>query len=90
MKGIFEVADGQSLHFDFVAGLAETTYTELSLPRWLQGRPDRFSGVEAVGEQLNEAAILQTLKDCCLSEAAIFHYQQQIQAAMDSPEEAIV
>jgi hypothetical protein len=30
-KGIFDVADGRSLYFDFVAGLAEPTYLELNL-----------------------------------------------------------
>lgn len=87
-KGIFDVADGRSLHFDFVAGLAEPTYMELSLPRWLNGRPDRFSGIEVVGEALEQEAIAQTVKDCCLEEPAIAHYQQQIKDSLEPGEEA--
>ena len=87
-KGIFDVADGRSLHFDFVAGLAEPTYLELNLPRWLNGRPDRFSGIEVVGEALEQEAIAQTLKDCCLEEPAIAYYQQQIKDSLEPGEEA--
>jgi hypothetical protein len=87
-KGIFDVADGQSLHFDFVTGLAESTYLELSLPRWLKGRPDRFSGIDVVGESLEQEAIAQTLKDCCLEEPAIAYYQQQIKDSLEPGEEA--
>ncbi|MGG6295623.1 GTP-binding protein [Leptolyngbya sp. AN02str] len=82
-KGIFDVADGRSLYFDFVAGLSETTYLELNLPLWLNGRPDRFSGIELVGETLEQEAIAQTLKECCLEDHVIAYYQKQIK---DSPE----
>lgn len=77
-KGIFDVADGRALYFDFVAGLSETTYRELNLPRWLNGRPDRFSGIEIIGEALELAAISQTINDCCLDEQVIAYYQQQV------------
>ncbi|EKQ67888.1 hypothetical protein OsccyDRAFT_4183 [Leptolyngbyaceae cyanobacterium JSC-12] len=77
-KGIFDVTDGRSLYFDFVAGLAETTYLELNLPLWCNGRPDRFSGIEVVGEALEQEAIAQTIKECCLDDQAIAYYQQQI------------
>lgn len=87
-KGIFDVADGRSLYFDFVTGLAETTYLELNLPRWLNGRPDRFSGIEVVGEALEQEAIAQTLRDCCLEEPAIAYYQQQIKDSLEPGEEA--
>jgi Cobalamin synthesis protein cobW C-terminal domain len=95
-KGIFDVADGRPLrylqssavYFDFVAGLAETTYLELNLSRWLNGRPDRFSGIEVVGEALDQEAIAQTLKDCCLEEQAIAYYQQQIKDSLEQEEEA--
>jgi hypothetical protein len=87
-KGIFDVADGRSLYFNFVAGLAETTYLELNLPRWLKGRPDRFSGIEVVGEALEQEAIAQTLEDCCLEEPAIAYYQQQIKDSLEPGEEA--
>jgi hypothetical protein len=77
-KGIFDVVDGRLLYADFVDGLAERDFEQLNVPRHLEGQPQRFSGVEVVGENLDESAIAQTLKDCCLSEAALRHYQQQI------------
>jgi hypothetical protein len=86
-KGIFDVVDGRSLYFDFVAGLAETTYLELNLPLWCNGRPDRFSGVEVVGEMLDQEAIAQTIKECCLNDQAIAYYQQQIKDSLEPGDE---
>ncbi|MCC5653321.1 GTP-binding protein [Nostoc sp. XA013] len=77
-KSIFDVNDGRSLYCDFVAGVPKTDFLELDLPRYLEGRPQRFSGLEVVGQNLDEAALRQTLSDCCLSEAAILQYQQQV------------
>ncbi|MCC5618749.1 GTP-binding protein [Nostoc sp. CHAB 5836] len=77
-KGIFDVNDGRSLYCDFVAGVPQTDFLELDLPRYLEGRPQRFSGLEVVGKNLDEAALRQTLSDCCLSDAAILQYQQQV------------
>lgn len=74
-KGIFELADGQAFHFDFVESLPGSAYTELKLPRWLQGRPNRFSGLEVVGQGLDEAAIAATLKDCYLSDSLLAAHQ---------------
>jgi G3E family GTPase len=74
-KGIFELADGQAFHFDFVHGLPGSAYTELNLPRWVQGRPNRFSGIEVVGQGLDEAAIAATLKDCYLSDSLLAAHQ---------------
>ena len=76
-KGIFELADGRSFYFDCVAGL-KTFYAELALPQCLEGRPDRFSGIEVVGEGLEKEAIGETLQQCLLSDAAIAHYQEQL------------
>lgn len=87
-KGVFDVADGRSLHFDFVAG--NSTYTELSLPLWSKGRPTRFSGMEAIGENLDQETMAQTLKDCCLPDQIIEHYQQQIRESLESLEETLV
>lgn len=81
-KGVFDIADGRSLYFDFVTGLAQTPYLELSLPRWLNGRPDRFSGVEVVGEGLDQAAIAQTIKDSCLEDHVIAYYQEQMKGSL--------
>jgi len=81
-KGIFDLADGRGFYFDCVAGIPDSTYTELTIPRWLEGRPQRFSGIEVVGIELDKKAISQTLKDCCLPDAAIHHYQQQIKESL--------
>jgi hypothetical protein len=86
-KGIFDVADGRSLYFDFVAGLAEPIHLELSLPRWLNGRPDSFSGIEVIGEALDQEAIAQTIKECCLNDQAIAYYQQQIKNSLELGDE---
>lgn len=81
-KGIFDSADGRAFYLDFVAELAETKYEELNLPRWLEGKPQRFSGIEIIGENLDETALLQTLEYSCLPEAAILYYQQQVKDSM--------
>jgi hypothetical protein len=75
-KGIFDLADGGSWYFSFVAGLPSEDATELKLPRWRQGRPDRFSGMEVIGEHLDRDSLAQSLTDCCLDDPAIAHYQQ--------------
>ncbi|WP_427157217.1 GTP-binding protein [Aliinostoc sp. HNIBRCY26] len=77
-KGVFDVADGRSLYADFVAGVPATEFLELDLPRHLAGRPERFSGLEVLGNNLDESAMKQTLEDCYLSEVAITQYQQQV------------
>ncbi|MCF2149304.1 GTP-binding protein [Desmonostoc muscorum LEGE 12446] len=77
-KGIFDVADGRSLYADFVAGIPAIDFLELDLPRHLEGRPQRFSGIEILGQSLDESAIKQTLEDCYLSEIAVAQYQQQV------------
>ncbi|BAZ28881.1 hypothetical protein NIES4074_13160 [Cylindrospermum sp. NIES-4074] len=77
-KGIFDVADGRSIYRDFVTSLPATDFLELDLPRHLEGRPQRFSGIEVWGQNLDESAIRQTLQDCYLSAAAIKEYQEQV------------
>ncbi|PSB47750.1 GTPase, G3E family protein, partial [filamentous cyanobacterium Phorm 6] len=86
-KGIFDIADGRSFYFDFAAEFKETAHEELPLPRWLEGRPQRFSGIEIVGENLNETALGQTLEDCCLPETIMLNYQQQVKQSLLSAEE---
>ncbi len=80
-KGIFEVEDGRAVYYSFVAGLAEQSYSDLKLPRWTEGRPERFSGIEVWGE-LAQAELAQTLEDCCLADPVIDHYQQQLKAML--------
>ncbi|WP_416671283.1 GTP-binding protein [Egbenema bharatensis] len=86
-KGIFDVADGRSFYFDSVTGLPETPYLELNLPLWLNGRPDRFSGIEIVGEALEQETIAQTIQECCLEDHAIAYYQQQIKDSLEPGDE---
>ncbi|MGD1949186.1 MAG: GTP-binding protein [Leptolyngbyaceae cyanobacterium] len=79
LKGIFELPDGQAFYVDFVEGLPGIEYTELKLPRWLQGRPDRFSGLEIVGCNLEQKRIAQTLLASCLADDVLIQYQRQYQ-----------
>ncbi|MEM6255749.1 MAG: GTP-binding protein [Cyanobacteria bacterium P01_D01_bin.156] len=77
LKGIFELPDGQAFYVDFVEGLPGIEYTELKLPRWLEGRPDRFSGLEIVGHNLDQKTIAQTLLECCLADDVLSQYHRQ-------------
>ncbi len=53
-KGIFNIADGRYLYADYVAGVPKNDFVELNLPRHLEGRPQRFSGIEVFAEDLDE------------------------------------
>jgi hypothetical protein len=77
-KAIFDIADGRSVYLDFVAGIEKEDFIELDLPHCLQGRPERFSGIEVYGENLDKTTIGQTLRDCCLSDSALAASQQQV------------
>jgi hypothetical protein len=77
LKGIFELPDGRAFSVDFVQGLEGIAYRELPIPPWLEGRPDRPSGIEVIGGQLEQKTIAQAMLDSCLSAAAIDHYQEQ-------------
>jgi hypothetical protein len=77
-KGIFDVNDGRSIYADYVMGIPSASFLELDFPRYLEGRPKRFSGLEVVATSLNQAALAQTLSDCCLPDAMILQYQQQV------------
>ena len=108
-KAIFDIASGESIYGDFVAGTVRKMFGEtgnvwrsptrqdrqlsanqefvaLDLPQWLEGRPQRFSGFEIVGQDLNKAAITQTIKDCCLPESHIEAYQQQMKQSLQQEE----
>jgi G3E family GTPase len=76
-KGIFNVDDGRYLYADFTAGVTKSDFVELNSPRHLEGRPQRFSGLEIFAENLDEVNFRQTLQDCYLSESAILYYQEQ-------------
>jgi hypothetical protein len=77
LKGIFEMPDGRAFYIDFVQGLTGIEYTELPLEPWLEGRPQRFSGIELAGWNLNQKLIADTLLEGCLSDEILTHYQQQ-------------
>ncbi|NEQ53678.1 MAG: GTP-binding protein [Leptolyngbya sp. SIO3F4] len=79
LKGIFELPDGQAFYVDFVEGMPGIKYTSLELPHWLQGHPDRFSGLEIVGHNLDQKTIAQTVLTCCLADDVLFQYQRQYQ-----------
>ncbi len=77
LKGIFELPDGRAFHVDFVDGMPGLEYTELKLPRWLEGRPSRPSGLEVVGHDLQQTLIKETLLVTCLADEVLAHYQRQ-------------
>ncbi len=83
-KGIFDVADGRCFYFDFVDG-HKNRYQELLLPLWLDGRPQRFSGMEIIGVDLDRQSIGDTLGECCLNEEAIAYYQAKTRENMLEP-----
>lgn len=89
VKGIFDLADGQIYYGDFISGKSELEFKPLDLPRWLDGRPDRFSGFEIVGSNLDKAEIVQTVRDCCVPESAINYYQQQVKEALATELEVV-
>lgn len=90
-KGIFDIISGESIYGDFVAGTVNREFMALELPRWLDGRPQRFSGLEIVGWDLNREAIAQTIEDCSVPETHIAHYQEQMKQSLDvEPEETEV
>ena len=89
VKGIFDIAQGESIYREFSCGLPLKDFESLKLPLNLEGRPERFSGIEIVGDNLDKAAIADTLGDCCLSDEAIFYYQQQIKQSLSLEEEEV-
>jgi hypothetical protein len=90
LKGIFDLVDGQIYYGDFIPGKSELEFQPLNLPRWLNGKPDRFSGFEIVGSNLNKTEIAQTVRDCCVPESAINYYQQQVQESLETEPEVEV
>ncbi|MDY6783908.1 MAG: GTP-binding protein [Cyanobacteriota bacterium] len=90
-KGIFDLEDGKLYYGNFVPAQPQLEFHSLNFPRWYQGRPERFSGFEVVGNTLNKAEITQTITDCFVPESAIPYYQQQIQNSLGiKPEVEVV
>jgi hypothetical protein len=89
-KGIFDLVDGQIYYGDFIPGKSELEFKPLNSPRWLDGKPDRFSGFEMVGNNLDKAEIAQTVKYCCVPDSAINYYQQQVKESLETEPEVEV
>jgi len=89
VKGIFEIMDGQSIYGEFLQNLPQKDFQPLNLARWHKGRPQRFSGCEIMGRNLDKEQIAQMVKYCCLPEQAINYYQQQIQNSLAKEEEVV-
>ncbi|MEM8828650.1 MAG: GTP-binding protein [Cyanobacteria bacterium P01_G01_bin.19] len=89
-KGIFDLMDGQVYYSDFRSETSALEFKPLNLPRWLNGKPDRKSGFEIVGSNLDKAEIAQTIRDCCVPESAINYYQQQIKESLATEPEVEV
>lgn len=83
VKGIFELPDGRAFYVDFVNGMSDIGYIELKLPRWIKGRPNRPSGIEVVGWNLQPEAIAQTLRDSYLADDLLRYYQHQYPVTLE-------
>ncbi|MEO1132420.1 MAG: GTP-binding protein [Cyanobacteria bacterium J06639_1] len=84
MKALVELPDGRLFYLDFVDGMPGIEYGEPRVPQWLEGRPQRFSGIEVVGWNLEGDTIARTIRDGCLSNEAIAHYQLQYKSQSSS------
>jgi hypothetical protein len=84
VKGIFDLVDGKMCYGDFIAGRSQLEFKPLNLPLWLNGRPERQSGLEIVGKNLDKAEIAQTIRDCCVPESAINYFQQQVKESLET------
>ncbi|ANV88987.1 hypothetical protein [Picosynechococcus sp. PCC 7117] len=85
-KGIVEIIDGRAFYLDYVAGMADSFYRELPCELWLEGRPERFSGLEVVGTQLDGRQMAATIPDCCLNDELLAYYQGQIRRQRQQPD----
>ena len=82
-KAIFNIADGQTFLFNFTSGLEGSEYHSLNVPLCLDGRPQGFSGLEVVGENLDGAGIKETLQDCFVADEILAQYQAYLKTAQD-------
>ncbi len=88
-KGVFDLVDGLIYYGDFRSGKSALEFKPLNLPRWLDGKPERKSGFEIVGSNLDKAEIAQTVRDCCVLESAINYYQQQVKESLATELEVV-
>jgi hypothetical protein len=84
-KGLLPIAEGQTLLLNYVASDQPSTegmVTELPLPLFTDGRPTGYAGLELVGEALDRPALVQLLRDCCLSDAELASAQTQLRSQL--------
>ena len=82
-KGLVELPDGRAFYIDFVQGLEGSAYGSLPIPPWLEGRPQRPSGLEIVGWDLDSAALIQSLLDSGLPDELLSQYQAHYRGLLD-------
>ncbi|NJK61962.1 MAG: GTP-binding protein [Synechococcaceae cyanobacterium SM2_3_1] len=85
VKGIFEMPEGDAIYGEYTAGFQLTDLEDFDIlrgSRHLDGRPNRFSGVEILGKDLETNILKDTLQDCCLSDQALWAYHQQVNVAV--------
>ncbi len=80
-KGIFEMPDGQALWCDYTIHQNDKV-AELNYAQHLDGRPNRLSGLEVLGKDLDTKSLSQSLQDCWLSDASLSFYQHQLKHTM--------
>ncbi|TAD79386.1 MAG: hypothetical protein EA001_04455 [Oscillatoriales cyanobacterium] len=84
-KGLLPIAEGQTLLLNYMASdppSVEGMVTELPLPLLTEGRPTGYVGLELVGEALDRPALVQLLRDCCLSDAELASAQSQLRSQL--------
>ncbi|MEB3294612.1 MAG: hypothetical protein VKJ24_15760 [Synechococcales bacterium] len=87
VEAIVEMMDGTAWQLHFEQG-GTPMETELPLPRWLSGRPQRPSQINVIAQSLTIASLLNTLYDCCLSDAMLENYQAQFRQQVEGQDVA--
>jgi G3E family GTPase len=86
VKGMFDIIDGQCIYGEFSPEFHKKDFFPLNFPLNLDGRPNRFSGLEIVGYSLDKEAIAQTISDFCLSDDLVNYYQNQVKETLKMEE----
>ncbi len=84
-KGMIEMPDGQAIWCDYTINQSDKA-EELKYARNLNGRPNRLSGLEILGKDLDTKSLSQSLQDCWLSDASLSFYQHQLEQALSQGE----
>lgn len=77
-KGLFELPDGRCFYLDFRTDAPPSLYLPVQRERWHHGRPQRFSGIELVGTDLQRPELIQAITDCCLTDEQLAYHQQSL------------